>query len=123
MGISVNWDNDDKQIILVTYHQPWNWEDFETSLAEISTLLRSVPHMVDLIVDVQDGGELPRDALSRFRRMTEKVPPNQKRLVLVGGDAFDKALMHTVQKTTRTTFRELEMHFVTSLQEARDWLK
>jgi hypothetical protein len=123
MSITTTWENQEHTIILMHYQNPWTWSEFEAAQAEQLRLINSVAHPVDVIMDISTGGNVPPNALSRFREASKNRPANQRGMVFVGAKLFDKTMVNTVQKTISTQFREVAIEFVDTLDEAKAFLK
>jgi hypothetical protein len=59
MGILVEWDNESHTAIRLVYGNTWNWRDHFLALDAASSLMASVQHPVDLILDLRNSMPLP----------------------------------------------------------------
>ncbi len=59
MGILVEWDNEARTAIRMTYGNTWNWRDHFLALDAVNSLLATVAHPVDLILDLYHSMPLP----------------------------------------------------------------
>ena len=98
MGISVKWQNDDKQTLLVSYDPVWTWDDFAASKVEIDSHLNSVTHKVNIISDSRQSSGLPRgNALAVLSRSFQSAPGNIGMVVVLGANPFFKSLLQILQ--------------------------
>ncbi|MBI1280917.1 MAG: hypothetical protein GC179_22525 [Anaerolineaceae bacterium] len=83
MPVTVDWDNPEQTTILITFHRPWTWKDFDASVAQMLQLFDTVSHQVNIIIDIREGGLPPPDAIPHFKRVAEIDHPNGGQLVLI----------------------------------------
>ena len=62
MLVTVEWDDDTKQIMVIRYRKGWTWADHTRARVDIDAMSASVPHMVDVIADVVGANQLPPGA-------------------------------------------------------------
>jgi hypothetical protein len=124
MSITVTWDNDDKSIILMTFEQPWTLPELETSQTQLHSLMFSVAHPVDLMLDVSKTGVPPANAMGRFRALSKVRFPNQRLLILVGTNMFVRSMIDAIQRVSNAfAVRDGEMMFAATREEARRMLR
>jgi hypothetical protein len=91
MPITVGWDDHVHSIILVSFENPWTWEEFHTALERTDELTISVEHRVDMIFDFRHGKQIPHGLpLPHLYQALSDVPPNAGDFISVGihGPAF-----------------------------------
>src|SRR5689334_23196936 len=85
--ITVQWANDEKTILLVTYQdEKWTWDDVAESLRLEYAMIESVTGIVDVIVDLRGHRALPNGG-SPFKVIQfagEARPPRHGCVVVVG---------------------------------------
>jgi hypothetical protein len=118
MGIRIEWDDDNKIAIRYTAEGRWTWDDFYQATNLSREMMDSVPHeQVDYIVDMSKGGFLPQNAMSQLGRVSRSRHAKAGRLVLVGTNAFIKALVNVMAKVNARS--ATNMYVVDTLDEAR----
>lgn len=117
MTISVIWDNPEKTTIRFIFEGKWKLDDLYPVLDEHSTMMSSIDHIVDAIVDMRASPVIPSNVLSIRSRQERKRPQNNGISVVVGGGAFVKTIALMYQKLVSTN---MSMNFADTLEEARE---
>jgi hypothetical protein len=123
MGIEVTWDNDSNTILRYIYSGRWTWGDLDRVREQAAKLEASVPHRVDVIVDVQNSSLLPSGTISRARQVATSAPtthPNEGITVIVGAGAFVRSIYDVMLKVYPEMIRRRGIFFAQTLPEARD---
>jgi hypothetical protein len=116
MGINAIWDNTEKTIIRYDYEGTWTWDDLHKALEESHTMMRTVSHPVDVIIDVSSSRLIPSGALGRSKNITDNKPDNHGKTMVVGANSFIQGLSDLFRKIYR---KELTVTYVATLEEAR----
>ncbi len=82
MGILVAWDNDNKSVLRITYEESWNWKDHRITQDVINTLLSTVDHPVDLVIEIHES-EPARITSCAVNEVTQCVHKNWSGKVVV----------------------------------------
>jgi hypothetical protein len=91
MPVSIRWSDPRRQSLLLTFTAPWTWDQYEALSGDIDAAFDSVPHTVDLVIDVTEAGTLPEDALFRLRNSYSSPIVNIGEYIFVGAtDEFKK---------------------------------
>jgi hypothetical protein len=125
MGIEVSWDNDSKTILRYVYSGRWTWGDLDKVRDQAATLEASVPHRVDVIVDVENSSLLPSGTISRARQVATSAPtthPNEGITIIVGAGAFVRSIYDVMAKVYPEMLRRRGIFFAQTLAEARDMI-
>jgi hypothetical protein len=69
MGIEVSWDNEERTIIRHTYQGEWTWEEFLAALEKSNTMLDSVNHLVDCIVDMTNSRQILTSSTTSYHKI------------------------------------------------------
>ncbi|MEM9950512.1 MAG: hypothetical protein AAF846_02835 [Chloroflexota bacterium] len=96
MGISVEWYNDDKTIIIQNYDGRWSWEEFhELTNVIVPAMMREVPHTVHIFSDFTNG-DIPsmNSALTHAKHALSSFGDNWGCLVVVGGNSVINMLVN-----------------------------
>lgn len=129
MAVDIQWDSkpEEYKCILITYTNPWTWEEFDAVYEAMISMLNDagVDKRITLIIDIRAGGFPPSDALPRFRRVVEMKHPNVTQIIFVAPGAlahFVRISMNILKRVYRTVGKAKppEFQFVASLEEARE---
>lgn len=115
--VSIDWHDEDKQILLVTYHRDgWQWNDFFIVLKQQYAFIDSVNHTVDVLVDVQNSSWIPKGGslLSGLRKIEEQHP-RQGLTIIVGAKGLVASIARSMMKMLGENRR---FHFVATMEEA-----
>ena len=96
MGIRLAWDNEEKTALCHIYEGKWTIEDFYHAVDESQRLLLEVDHPVDLIVDMRTSAAPPPGILPAYRYADQRVPENQRLIVMVKTDSVMKAFNRVI---------------------------
>jgi hypothetical protein len=116
--VTIDWLDSQKRIILITYHRDgWSWDDFYRVLKQQYDMIESVPHSVDVIVDVRESHWMPRGGslLSGIRK-AENPHPRQGRTVIVGATGMVAAIAQTAMKLVSS---KRKFYFALTMDEAK----
>ena len=61
MATHVMWGNPDKTLIYVILEGRWDWRDFYRAAGEVTNLMVTVPHRVNIILDLRRSRRTPSD--------------------------------------------------------------
>lgn len=124
MGIVTTWDNRDKTTVRMEFESEWTWQDLESAIQATDTYISSVPHQVDVIVDIE-GANLPKDFMSAAKNLLANPQPrsNEGLRVVVGAGSVVKSAYSTIQKMFGEKVEGREVLFAANLPEARGMLK
>jgi hypothetical protein len=121
MSFTVDWDDEQKHAVIITYGNAYTWDEYEQALDQTIALIKSVPHQVDLIIDMREGARNPPagSMFPHIRKAAERLrqEPNFGKSVMVGANPF--------LQTMSRVFAKLPLHrpdasvMVASMQEAR----
>lgn len=117
MAVSIRWSDPRKNSLLLTFTAPWTWEEYEAVSPEIDAAMASVPHVVDLVIDVTLAGELPDDALQRLANSYADPTPNMGQYIFVGASDEFRMLFEAVDRYYTALGGELEYSFVSALDD------
>jgi hypothetical protein len=126
MGITVQWDNDEKAIIRQTFNGRWTWDDLYAALDYVAKLTDSVPHRVDAIVDVRQSSMLPGGSVFSFNtrqhadKLAKRNDVNRGSIIVVGANPFLRGLYDTFRGLYADTANDV--HFVATLEQGRAFL-
>ncbi len=120
MAIVTRWDNKKKSIVMLEFESEWSWDDLENAVQKADSLIGSVEHFVDLIIDLE-GTSIPKDFLNAAKTLlgSGEARSNEGARVVVGANGTMKTIYQTLQKTLGGTVEGREILFAPSLNDAR----
>jgi hypothetical protein len=84
MTYTIAWDNDEKNLILLHFDPPLNWESIHAGYDELGRMMRSVDHSVDWITDVSATDIMPKEnATMHLRTLLSRIAQNAGMNVVV----------------------------------------
>jgi hypothetical protein len=119
MNIEVGWDNTENTAVLLRYHIGWRLQDLDIAFLEVNSLFESVPHPVDLIIDISNAGQAPRDTQRRFREIVSKKHRNIRKVVFVGGRGFISKVLTTITNLLSQIYQPPDLLFAENIEDAR----
>ncbi|MBZ0301047.1 MAG: hypothetical protein K8J31_14965 [Anaerolineae bacterium] len=121
MPITVAWDDEARTTIAFTYEGHWGWEEFYESVEQSNTLMGSVSHPVDVIINLQNSFLMPQNMLSHLARMPKIAHPNTSSIVVVGANSLVHALSNLFIRLYGNNDRKFRI--VRTLEDGRQFLK
>ena len=118
MGIRIEWDDEEKMILCHIYEGNWTVEDFYLAVDESRRLLLEVGHPVDLIVDMRTSAAPPSGILPAYRYADQRVPDNQRLIVMVKTDSVMKAFNRVIGDIAPRASEN--RYLADSMEEARE---
>ena len=122
MGITTGWENEQQKTIIITFERPWTWDDFHKAYQGMDELFKSVPHEVDLILDISKGGFPPAGALQEFRRVSEIQHLNLGKIVVVGLPGFFRGMLDILKRIYQGRYHPPDFLFAPTLDKAHELL-
>ena len=109
MPVTVNWDDPEKTIILITITTPMTWELYDEGIDEARQLALSVPYRVDVISNPGSSEMPPGPSLPHLRRAYANFPDNISVIVAVITNVFSRIMsLMTGQLYLGPRFRVVE---------------
>ena len=124
MGILVLWDNVDQTAIRAEFESKWSWDELETAISEIDSMIGAVEHQVDVIIDLE-GSAIPKDFMKAAKSLLANPQPrsNEGWRVVVGANKVMRGVYNTVKKTFSNKVEGRELLFAADLMDARARLR
>ncbi|MEO0560583.1 MAG: hypothetical protein AAF125_00615 [Chloroflexota bacterium] len=120
MFIDVIWGNDDKTLIVQTFHPGWTIVDFRESVRLVLSMIEDQNHIVDVIVDMTHPevniSQMP--VAGATARAT--IPENMGRMIMANNYRFVVMLSRTAQIFFPGLAQRL--HFVADVDAAYEQL-
>lgn len=93
MTIHIAWYDDQQTIVLQTFDGEFSLDELSKVAVESASMIRSVSHTVDLIVDFRKVNFKNANLLGAMRTVDRKTPDNQGCVVLVGVNPYLRRMM------------------------------
>lgn len=123
MNIDVQW-NEDKTVVMYTFHRGWNWDDFYNATKEAAVLLDAVTEKTNIIMDFRNASILPSGAVTQIQRaFRNQKHANVGTTVVVGANSFIQAIVDMGRKLSRDAATKWEMQFVNNIEAALELTK
>jgi hypothetical protein len=99
MTIITSWVDSEKTIARYELVGRWTWDEMTVAIKEMYAMLDSVPHEVDIIIDLtRSPSEPPRGMLAHLRTGTMEARSNWSSGVFVGVSPFVRVLINTFRR-------------------------
>ncbi|MBC7812464.1 MAG: hypothetical protein H7175_15020 [Burkholderiales bacterium] len=92
MGIIVTWDTPQQTILRWDISANWDWTEIITASVLSDTMIKSVQHTVDIIINGQRSLTPQINTIENIKHEIECRPSNTGRVVLVGGFGFTNVI-------------------------------
>jgi len=102
MSVDVIWADDARTIVRYTFAGMWSWDEFYLALDHALEMENSVPHRVDVIVDLRRSERIPSNALSHMQIIANKQPANLQLSVFITDSLFACALLRVLRPISKT---------------------
>lgn len=117
MNITVDWEDDTKQIVRYNFRAVWGWDDFFKAVEQAKALIDSAPGGVGVIM----GGEtrymrLPPNSLLHFRSALRAAHPKTRVVVIVTDNPYLSMVIDTLTRISGVSGGKLK--FVNTMEEA-----
>lgn len=119
MNINMVWDNNEQNVMRVTFAKVWSWDEFDAIVEQAQLMMDEVHHQVDVIIDMRESGAFPERAFWRFHKLINTKHHNRGRVIVVGGNSFIRTLTDTLQRLASDLFDAETFLLVSTIEEAR----
>lgn len=95
MPLTVEWLNDEKQVIVYRFTGKWTWDECYTVNETGKAMVRSVPHEVYVLAIAADSvaaHHIPPNTITHLPNLTKMMPDNSRFAVIVSDNAAWLAL-------------------------------
>jgi len=117
----IEWDNEEKTILLTVYEGNMVLEEYYRVTDETFDELSKLSHTVHTIMLRQNVRSVPATMSKVLQYANKKTPPNLGMNVIVGANAMTKMIVR-IGKVVAPKLTK-EVHFAESLEEARQIIK
>jgi hypothetical protein len=119
MGITIEWDNEEKTVFRWTFESNWTWAEFQTQSQAANAQIMHVGHTVDLLVDMRHCHQLPVGTLVQAWKASEQSPPNIGITVVIGDNPIFPIFHNMFQLLRKSHIRNYPpIHIVPTFEEA-----
>jgi hypothetical protein len=101
VGITVDWYNADKTVLLQIYENTWKWEEYISSFEKIARLAGEASYPIGIIADVGGIRHIPARAVTHGSWALRSLPSNVALSVVVTPSASTLALLKMIQTITQ----------------------
>src|SRR5690606_7828492 len=120
MAIHLDWDDEHKRLILVRVDGRWTWSELERSLENAISMMDSVSHKVNFIIDIRNGQMDLGSALGQIQKAaTPETHRNEGMKVVVGANRMIRSLYGAYRALIQSMGKDQEFHFADTIDEAR----
>src|SRR5574337_711770 len=92
MPVSADWYDSKQEIVLYVFEGRWTWDELYATYNKAIAMEKSVPHRVDVLLDMLNSKAVPANALLHVKNISNKQPDNLGLTVIVTPNAFVRAL-------------------------------
>ncbi len=118
MPISVEWDNEDKTAIRITYLDRWTWEENQQARQQTLDMIATVNHIVHTIHDMRQSHGLPTDIITQARKRIQKKHPQVGLIIVIGNKSFVHVLYDVFATIYDKLVHKRKFYLVHSLEQA-----
>lgn len=127
MGIAVKWDDENPvhTTIHLRFESDWTWADLHEAIDVADSMIVSVEHTVNLIIDIRDAGGIPRDFMQAAGEIFAggNAQPNEGKRVVVGAGRLIQLAYNGLARVYSQQLENRQFLFASNLDEARALLK
>ena len=92
MPIQINWNDTEKNIVVLSFPTKWNWDEFKEAAHKTAKLLDEVGQMVDVIIDLKNSTIPLIGSPFEAGNMFFKMMPANRGVIIVVTNAFIRSL-------------------------------
>jgi len=115
MPIQINWNDTEKNIVVLSFPTKWNWDEFKEAAHKTAKLLDEVGQMVDVIIDLKNSTIPLIGSPFEAGNMFFKMMPQNRGVIIVVTNTFIRSLA-SIFKTIDREFGAM-LYPVDSLDE------
>ena len=125
MNIEVNWANNTQTAIHLTFQRGWTWDHLDQALNQADAMIGSVEHTVNVIIDIRNGGGIPRDFFTVAGELFAQGNPraNEGQRVVVGAGRMMRAVYRGLLNVYGGQLQNRPFLFASTLEEAHRLLQ
>src|SRR5687767_15951584 len=101
MSIVVDWYDSQKRLMLYVFSGKWTWSEFYDVYHKAVAMENSVPHRVDVVIDIRQSAIPPTNVLLNMKYIADNQPPNIGLSVVVSASPLIRSLYEVAHKFHR----------------------
>lgn len=115
--IDMYWADETRTRIDIKLKRGWNWNDLRQSVETADTMIGSVEHTVNLLIDIREAGGLPTDFLQVAGDLLGggDPRPNQGETLILGANWILKTAYQAVLRLYGAEMQKRPLRFVESM--------
>lgn len=123
MTISINWDKEQPDIILVEVIGQWQWQEYQQHVQVLSNMIASVSYRVDIICDLTQSSSITQEQMAsrQVKRGRDTMPHNHGISVVINPDL--KMRVALSMGSALSAKKEQPIQYAYSLEEAYHIIK
>lgn len=121
MAIQVGWGDEGKRLIRCKVEGRWTWDELQKALNTTITMMDSVKHKVDFIIDLRQGSLVlnPLSLLGQTRNLaTPETHPNEGVKVVIGANGLVQTAYDGYRRVIAAMGKTQVFHFADSEAQA-----
>jgi hypothetical protein len=121
MSIKNYWTDDRKEILVSVFEDQWTWDQYYLNLDEIHTMLGSVDHLVDYVLDLRmSAGFPPGNVMSHMRYAAAQFrTKNVGNIAIAGSNMYVRMIFDMFRRIYRSNLPTGNTFVVKDLDEAQ----
>jgi hypothetical protein len=122
--VEVKWTNDEQNTIHYHFQRGWGWDDLDNAFKAAWTLMDTVNHKVDVILDFTASTmSVPGGALTHGRRIFSNKPHGNLRMTVLVGNRFISQLTEMARNFLPKGMDQWDLRFAASVEQAHGMIK
>jgi hypothetical protein len=118
VAVEIHWDNPEKTVVRMEMIGRWTWEEAYTGSKVGYEMLDSVPHRVNIIIDLRQSKGIPVNSLTHARSMIGRRHLRTGLTVFVGANDLFINLWNVFCRVYGVFARPAEFTFAKSVEDA-----
>jgi len=114
--INLDWGDFDEHLVIVKIIGQWSLNEYRNAMVEMFAMIRSKPHVVDVLVDLQNAAQAPSNIIPAAVNDLRNRPKNQGKIVVISYNPIWTKIWGITQKIHRV--HTITLYFVPSANEA-----
>lgn len=98
MAVQISWGNEHKTFTVFEFIGTWTWEEYYAARDKGVSMVNSVDHTVNIIVDISQSSFFPQNMLTHFRSSVNQAPRPFDLCVIVSQSRFVEALVNVLSR-------------------------
>lgn len=113
--IDIEWMNSDESLLLITFHNGWTGNDYVQMIKEMSPIISSKPHLVNVFVIFHPSYSYPNQLVSIIHSSVKYYSDNVEFIVVITQSLFVQYMYHAIKPLLMLAYTIV---FTDSIEEA-----